>query len=323
VDVSEYRRQVEAELEQAAREQVSFRELLAGARESGGGPAAGASAAPGDEDDLTAAVGILRDPDAEPGLRNAALQVVALNIDERPELFDTLLELLRDTSRPIDQRLATLGTLQQIAIRIVGFPEKRPLYLDALRAIVDDPSAALRRQAIAILAREKDEYVQRRLLDGLEKRSKALVPPAKAIQFLGYDVHAEHFPLLRRIVEDPPNRAAKIEALRVLAADPSSGDLLLKVMEDKGESPEVRRVAAVALGSLAPDVAQRHARRIALDDGEDDQLRATALNMLSVFTDPETLSADDELNRCVDRLRAESGSRTVKQASAAFIAKRG
>lgn len=311
MDVSEYRRRVEAELEKAARDQVSSRDLLAGARASG------------DEDDLTAALGVLDGPDAEPALRNAALQVVALHVDDRPELFDTLLELLRDTGRPLDERLAVLSTLQQIAIRIVGLPEKRPLYLDALRSLVDDPSAELRRQAIAILAREKDEYVQRRLLDGLEKRSKPLVPAAKAIQLLGYDVHAEHFPLLRRIVEDPPNRAAKIEALRVLAADPSSGDLLLAVMQDTDENPEVRRIAAVALGSAAPDDVQRPARRIALDDGEDDQLRALALTMLSLFADPETLSGDDELNRCVDRLRAESGSRTVKQASAAFIARRG
>jgi hypothetical protein len=323
MDVSEYRRQYEAELERAAREQVSFRDLLKTAQDPRASRDRAATVAPSDEEDLTAAADVLRDPDADPALRSAALQVISVNIDERPELFDTLLELLRDASRPVDHRLAILNALQEIAFRMVAFPAKRPDYLDALRELVDEPNADLRRRAIGILAREKDEYVQRRLLDGLERRSKALVPPAKAIQFLGYDVHAEHFPLLKRIVENPPNRAAKMEALRILASDPSSTDLLLKVLKDKSENSEVRRISAVALQSVAPDQSEQQARRIVLDDEEDDQLRALSLNTLSLFANPATLSRDNELNRCVDRLRAESRSRDVKRASAGYIAKRG
>jgi hypothetical protein len=302
VDVSEYRRQVEAEVEQAASRAVT---------------------APGDEADLDAAATLLRDPDADPARLRAALQVVGLNIDERPELFDLLLELLQDTGRPLDQRLSFLGALQEIALHIAEFPAKRPGYLEALRAVVDDPSAELRRAAIGALAREKDEYVQRRLLDGLEGRSKALVRPAEAIALLGYDVHAEHVPLLRRIVADPPNRAAKIEALRVLGADPSSRDLLLKVMEDKGENPVVRRIAAVALEAAAPGDAHERARRIALDDEEDAQMQALAINWLSLFADPSALGEDEELDRRVERLRSESRSRNVKRACAAYLARRG
>jgi HEAT repeats len=323
MDVSEYRRQYEAELERAEREQVSFRDLVKTARGPRARRAQAAPAAPQYEDDLTAAAGVLRDPDADPALRSAALQEINVNIEERPELFDLLLELLRDASWPADQRLAILSTLQQIAFRIVAFPAKRPDYLDTLRALVDDPNAELRGEAIGVLAREQDEYVQRRLLDGLKKRSKALVPPAKAVQLLGYDVHAEHFPLLKEMVKDPPNRAAKIEALRILASDPSSKDLLLKVLRDKSENREVRLTSAVALQSVAPDQAERQARRIVLDDEEDDQLRALSLNTLSFFANPATLGKDDELNRRVEQLRTESGSPNVKRACATYLAKRG
>src|SRR5262249_42950967 len=151
-----------------------------------------------------------------------------------------------------------------------AFPAKRPDYLAALRSIIDDPDAELRRRAIGILAREKDEYVQRRLIDGLEGRSEALVPTEKAIQYLGYDVHAEYFPLLRRIVEDPPNPEARTEAVRLLAADPSSTDLLLTIFSDKGESPDVRKISAIGLHSAAPHRFEEQARRIVLDDDEDD-----------------------------------------------------
>lgn len=322
MDVPEYRRQVEAELEQAAQQQTSFRELL-GSRPAARRKMAPAAAALQDDDDLTAAVDVLRDRAADLELQTAALQVINSNIEARPELIDTLLELLRDATVPADLRRAILNVLQQISFRMVQFPGKRPDYLATLRSIVEDPDAQLRRRAIGILAREKDEYVQRRLIEGLEQRSRALVPAAKAIQFLGYDIHAEYFPMLRRIIEQPPSRAAKREAVRLLSADPASTDLLVTILNDKHEDPEVRRTAAVALQSLAPDRFEAQARRIVLDDDEDDELRAVSISALTQFANPAALRQDDQLNRRIEQLRAESGSPQVQQATAGYLSKHG
>lgn len=323
MDVPEYRGQVEAELEQAAQQQTSFRDLLRSRPAAGRAKMAPAAAALQDDDDLTAAVEVLRDRAADLELQTAALQVISLNIEARPELIDTLLELLRDASVPVDLRRAILNVLQQISFRMVLFPGKRPDYLATLRSIIEDPDAQLRRRAIGILAREKDEYVQRRLIEGLEQRSRALVPAAKAIQFLGYDVHAEYFPLLRRIIEQPPSRAAKREAVRLLSADPASSDLLVTILNDKHEDAEVRKTAAVALQSLAPDRFEAQARRIVLDDDEDDELRAVSISALTQFANPAALRQDDQLNRRIGQLRAESGSPQVQQATAGYLAKHG
>jgi hypothetical protein len=206
---------------------------------------------------------------------------------------------------------------------MVGFPAKRPDYLAALRSIVDDPDSQLRRVAIGILAREKDDYVQRRLVDGLEGKSKALVPAAKAIQFLAYDVHSEYFPIAKRIVEEPPSRGAKVEAVRLLAADPSAKELLVGILADPREKPEVKMAGAVALQSLDPEEFERQARRIVLDDDEDDQLRALSLNALTYFGNPATQSEDDELARRVESLNSQSRSRSVKKAAAGYLARRG
>jgi hypothetical protein len=322
MDVPEYRRQVEAELEQAAQQQTSFRELLR-SRPAARRKLAPAAAALQDDDDLAAAVDVLSDRAADLELQTAALQVINLNIEARPELIDTLLELLRDATVPADLRRAILNVLQQISFRMVLFPGKRPEYLATLRSIIEDPDAQLRRRAIGILAREKDEYVQRRLIEGLEQRSRALVPAAKAIQFLGYDVHAEYFPLLRRIIEQPPSRAAKREAVRLLSADPASSDLLVTLLNDKQQDPEVRRTAAVALQSLAPGRFEAQARRIVLDDDEDDELRAVSISALTQFANPAALRQDDQLNRRIEQLRAESGSPQVQQATAGYLAKHG
>lgn len=322
MDIPEYRRQLSAELEQAAG-QPGFRQLLARSRRGAEPHAAAASPGPATEDDLTAAIAVLRDGEPDEPLRSAALQVISSAVDEQPDLIDALTGVLLDAARPADLRMAVLDTLQQISFRMVAFPGKRPDYLAALRSVVDDPDAELRQRAIGILAREKDEYVQRRLIDGLEGRSAALVPAEKAIQYLGYDIHAEYFPLLRRIVENPPSPAARTEAVRLLAADPSSADLLLTLLSNKQENGDVRRVSAIGLQSAAPARFEEQARRIVLDDDEDDQLRAMSITALTHFANPEALSRDDELTGRIEQLRADSPSQQVRQATMSYLAKHG
>ena len=244
---------------------------------------------------------------------------MSLEVDDHPELIDTLLEYLGDAAKR-HRSLAVWNLLQEISFRMVGFPAKRPEYLAVLRSIIEDPDSQLRRVAIGILAREKDDYVQRRLVDGLEGKSKGLVPAAKAIQFLAYDVHSEYFPLAKRIVEKPPNRGAKVEAVRLLAADPSAKDLLIGILGDRTEKPEVKMAAAVALQSLDPGEFERQARRIVLDDDEDDQLRALALNALTYFGNPAARAEDDEMARRVEGFKSQSRSRSGKKAAASYLA---
>jgi len=253
----------------------------------------------------------------------AALQALGLEVNDHPELVDTLLDYLGDTGHSPHRRLAVLNLLQEISFLMVGFPAKRPEYLATLRSILDDPDSQLRRVAIGILAREKDDYVQSRLVDGLEGGSRALVPPAKAIQFLAYDVHSEYFPIAKRIVEKPPSQGAKVEAVRLLAADPSAKDLLINILESRTEKPAVKMASAVALQSLDPEEFERQARRIVLDDNEDDQLRALSLSALTHFGNPAAQSGDDELARKVESLSAKSRSRSMKKAATSYLAKRG
>jgi hypothetical protein len=323
MDASEYRRRYEEELAQASARQTSFRQLLNSSRPaSGQGGAMSVRPRAEDEgDDLAAAVGVLGDRNAAPQLRAAASQVISLDIESDPDVIDRLLELLADASRPVDVRLEVLNLLQAISFRLPLFPDKRAGYLETLRSLVEDADAGLRRRVIGILAREKDEYVQRRLIDGLQGRERPLVPAAKAIQFLGYDVHADYFPMLREIIERPPSQAAKKEAVRVLAADPSSADLLLSILKDKQERPDIRRLAAIALQSIRPEMFEEEARRIVMDDDEHDQLRAMSVTALNHFAEPGALAEDRELTDRVGQLRQETSSRQLRQATAGYIAK--
>lgn len=324
MDVPAYRRQVEAEAEAAARSEPAFTKTLRDARSSPGADGgAFAAPTPTDGDDLSLALAVLADSEATDEAFTAALQAMGVEVDDHPDLIDALLAYLGDAGNPPDRRLAVMNLLQEIGFRMVGFPAKRPEYLAVLRAIIEDPDAQLRRVTIGILAREKDDYVQRRLVDGLEGRSTALVPVAKAIQFLAYDVHSEYFPIAKRIVDKPPSKAAKVEAVRLLAADPSAKDLLVGILGDHSEKPEVKMAAAVALQSLDPEEFERQARRIVLDDDEDDQLRALALNALTYFGNPASQSEDAEMIRRVESLSSQSRSRSVKKVAIGYLARHG
>jgi hypothetical protein len=190
-----------------------------------------------------------------------------------------------------------------------------------LRTVSDDSDASLREQALEILAQRKDEYGQRRLLEGLKDPSQALVPPGKAVQLLGYDIHAEHYPILRNMVQNPPSPEAKEEAIRLLAGDPESKELLKSRLKDKEEYRRVRNASAAALQSLAPEEFEEQAKQIVYDPEEYDELRATAINALTLFADRETLNQDADLTGRVEQLRDQASSAEVERTADRFLRK--
>ena len=323
MDAPEYRRQYAEQIERAAEEQrqgyrdFSDRSKPAEERRE----ALHRAAALRGQDEVTEAVDVILDRGEDTALRASALRAIGIEVGKRHDLIDMVIGLLRDSAEPAEVRLAALRVLQQSSFRAATFNPKLPEYLDALRTIIDDSDASLRQQALEILAQEKDEYAQRRLLEGLKDPSVALVPPGKAVQLLGYDIHAEHYPILRNMVQNPPSPEAKQEAVRLLAADPTSKDLLMERLQDTDEVRDVRIASAAALQSLAPAEFEEQAKQIVLDDDEYDDLRATAINALTHFANQEALSQDVELTRRVEQLREEAPSEDVERTADRFLSK--
>lgn len=271
---------------------------------------------------VAAALDVLREPDLDPGRRDEALTVLGATVDTEPERISELLALLVDRNTAIEIRLGLLTALQQISFRGVLFPGVRPEYLETLRGLVEDPDRNLRRRAIGVLAREQDPYIQDRLVAGLEHREPELVSAAKAIQFLGYDMHAEWAPLLRRIAAEPPSLAARKEALRLLAVDPAATDLLADVLADRTERPDVRTTAAVALQTAAPDRFSALARDIAMDDDEADDVRAVVVAGLSLVAPERGKGATRQLAAHLADLRDSSSSKHLRHAADGYLAAR-
>lgn len=254
--------------------------------------------------------------------RVAALAEAPLAVCESDENLQAMLNVLRDKDEPVEVRLAALQSLQAASFSVVAFESCRGDYIATLREVAADPDPELRQRVLATLAREKDGFAQKKLLEGLQNPDKALVPPEKALQLLSYDVHAEAYPLARAIISKPPNAAAKREALRLLAADATAAPVFEKILRDKDESPEMRQISASALQALKPEKLQQHAREMLLDTSEQDEIQATSLTALTQFGDDAAIADDEALLKSVDRMSGE-GSTRVKQSARRFLSKHG
>lgn len=254
--------------------------------------------------------------------RVAALAEVPLAVCENDKDLQAMLGVLSNQAEPIEVRLAALQSLQAASFSVVAFESCRSDYIATLRKVAIDPDLELRQRVLGILAREKDGFAQKKLLDGLQNPNKALVPPEKALQLLSYDIHGEAYPVARKIVQKPPNEDARREALRLLAADARSAPIFEKLLRDKSENAEIRQISAAALQALKPEQMQSAAREILLDDSDYDDIKATSLTALTQFGDPEAVTKDEALKKRVTRI-SEKGGAKVKRSARHFLSKYG
>jgi hypothetical protein len=254
--------------------------------------------------------------------RVAALAEAPAAVCESDKDLQATLKVLSNQSEPLEVRFAALQSLQAASFSVVAFESCRSDYIATLRKVATDPDPELRQRVLGVLAREKDGYAQKKLLEGLQNPAKALVEPEKALQLLSIDIHAEAYPIARAIVNKPPSDGARRQALRILAADAKSAPVFEKLLRDKTEMSEVRQLSAVALQGLKPDKLQENAREILLDDSDYDEIKATSLTALTQFGDEEKVSKDATLRKHITRISKKGGAK-VKQSARRFMTKYG
>ncbi len=166
---------------------------------------------------------------------------------------ETALERLADPKESPAVRLAAIKLLQQKQFFSAVAAEWRPAFVEALRTAVRDPK--VRPAALEVLSLFKDRATQELLLEGIRKPAKALVPLNEALRLLSTDVHADVVDAAKKVTDTPQlrrNKAAFVQAVRILAADPSSVGKLQEVVGNAAYAMDARRVAATAISHLSP-----------------------------------------------------------------------
>jgi hypothetical protein len=325
MDPKDYRRQVEGELEAAARRKQAAANVLSSTEAPAAARQRALESLPASRSDfdVAQALTIVDNTSESATVRARAIANLGILGATDPNITGRLLAMLADSAEPTEVRLAALGVLQQISFRPNDFAALRPKFLLTLRSLSAEPDMDIRRKVVGILAREHDGDTQKRLIAGLKDPKQALVPPAKALQFLGYDPHADAISVAREIVKQAPDEEARLAALRILAADAASRDLFVNLLQNRSESSEVRRLAIAALHALDPKALQSFARSCAVDPTDDDEVRAACVVALTSFGEKLALEQDDELKVRVDELANASPSEQAKRGARQFIKKYG
>ncbi len=251
----------------------------------------------------------------DPELRSLAINKSGAAIRDEDAYITSLLQILGNSKENVSLRLDALLTLKEMNISSRTFKARTADFLNTLRGIIRDSSQKIRVEALTALALQKDFVAREALKDGLENPDKALVKPEKAIQLLGFDIHTDIFPLLKNIVNNPPNEESKLEAIQILGADANSSDLLSELLSDSTQSSDVRVAAALSLQSARFSAFNSQAKKIIADKAEDTRLQAIILNGLTLNAGLKEIREDKELADLASGLVKE-GSRSSLQISA-------
>jgi hypothetical protein len=266
------------------------------------------------------ALSIVADTNQDATVRVLALQKISVGAVDNRELINIALRILPDTTENIAVRKEAFKTLQTLTFSSRELTLMSADFKAALRIMLDDSNRELREGAAESLAQKKDEYVQRRLLDELKNKETKIVSRAKAIQLLGYDIHAEHFPIVREVLKDEKaDETEKIEAIHVLASDSSSRDILRDLMADKKQSKEIRLSSASALHAVNPEDYVNIAKESVLDEKEDADIRANFLNGMRLHIENTSVGNDKQFVRRIESLRMKSSSPQLKEMSRKFV----
>ena len=273
-----------------------------------------------DDDEIEKAVTIFRDQKEDPDVK-AAVILALTNYAAKNEWFlDQLIGILKDDDTPAPVKNAAISVLQANTFSSPLLASKKPAYKNALQTVVEKQGAGkLKRKAVEYLALDKDEYIQRKLIDGLENRDQEVVKPEVAIQLLSYDLHSDVYPTLKKIVANPPNLRAKKEALRNLSADPSSASLLQETLNNKKEDKEIRHVCAVGLQRLQPELLQNSLKGILTDKKENKELQVALLNTLNYTPDTQISDNDRHFQSNLESYIKKTSSKKLKNTYKMYI----
>jgi len=265
------------------------------------------------------ALATITDQEEETGIRKMVIQKSGASIRSENEFFASLLAILKNTNENADLRLSSLIKLQQLRISSPKFQAWLAEFLNTLRGLVEGEDEKLRTKAVTILAMMKDGFVRERLINGLIHPDAQLISPKKAIQLLGYDVHADLYPILTHIIENSSDEDARKEAVILLGHDAASAELISNILLNKNESGGLRIAAAKGLQSANMDLFNGISKVIIADDEEDLNLRTMLLNSLSFNTDVAAIGDDNGFIKKVGLINSEELSSQLQTVSKRFL----
>lgn len=247
---------------------------------------------------------------------------LALDKENYAESVRALLDILGNAAIGAVARLAALRQLGSAEFHAVRFAPFHADYIALLRRLAVDEDRELRAAALERLTLTNDPEAQKLLREGLEKVRKPLLPDAKAVQLLARDDHGSGTAIFRDLAANATGRLRE-QALRALASDSKSAALFERIAADKDEKTPIREIAALNLRNASAARFAKLARKLVLDDQNDDRLRAAAVSAITHASDVASLLATPRFANALKSVGEATKSRTLKSSIKRFAKARG
>ncbi|WP_281631550.1 tyrosinase family protein [Flavobacterium luteolum] len=270
-----------------------------------------------DQETTKKTLDILKDSSSTTGMRVLALskltQVISVDEDE----IKYILGLVANTKVHPDLRKQAFRTIQILAFSSPIFPLLKPEVIETFRGLIRDNNIEIRKLACGYLAKNKDEFIQRNLLNGIKNPAEAFLPEDLAVHLLGYDDHAAIYPELRKILEHSSNNDSRSEAAFLLAGDPLAQSLLLNVANNSKERFDVRKNSMLSLKEQNSNGFLKIAKDIILDNNENDQIRT--LTIKTIDSDFDNKIIDEQFIGKLKEIKKEQVSKDLSKGIKSFI----
>jgi hypothetical protein len=250
------------------------------------------------------------------------IATLPLDRDRYGEGVRALLDILANDGLPTEPRLCALRQLSAAEFEPKEFAPFHAEFIALLRRLALHAAAKIRLAAFERLTLTNDPEAQKLLHESLEKVRKPLVSAAKAVQLLARDDHGSGLEIFRTLAA---NAAGKVreQALRALASDTKSAALFEALAANKDESSAIRQIAAVNLKNTSAARFAKVARKLILDDEDDDRLRAAAVSAVTHTREVAAQLATPRFANALKSLGEATKSRTLRSSIRRFAERHG
>ncbi|MEM9022932.1 MAG: tyrosinase family protein [Bacteroidota bacterium] len=256
---------------------------------------------------------LVKDINESEALRTVAMNLMPLQAEEE---LDDLLEVASNPNEPAGLRANAIQHLRRSKRSSEFFVSRQPAFFELLRGMVAEEDAGLRMDAVEILASNGDEFVQRMLLNELQSDAPANIPKEQAVFFLSMDFHADHAPVLRKLLQEDSSSTIRAAAAIGLANDFDAQPLLKELVFNNEEAPEVRMASLNALHIQdAEQAVEAAVDMMASDETPAAPLQAQLMNVVLHSAEPEKLKQHANFMASLESLPAEPEADLLAEAS--------
>lgn len=256
-------------------------------------------------------------------IRVRAIQLAGDRVERDTTFEASLLSMITDRTAAPDLRYAAIGRVTSGTFGALTVGARSDKFFDALRTAARDADIRLRRAALGALAGYDDQPTLSLLAQGLSSPAGALLPPREAVRLLGLRDPTPYYPLLNRLMLQPPDSATRLAAIQLLGGHAPSRAQIVGYLRDPAEPPAIRQAALSALAVGDPAGFPQQVLAVVADEAAPLDLRLRAIKIIEVrrtSRDPKVLGrAADEFDRLMERLITGSQAGAIREAARVYL----